>query len=124
MITINEFKLDPMGRARVKSHYGKAYVRVYGNTGVYSLLSYGTEVAAGTIATADKPAELFRIYDSRFDYLMGGWSSTTAKHLESFAAFLGGSYGNKKAWTDKPYTTIQAVIEYVENGGTLDTVAA
>lgn len=124
MQTIREFKLEPMGNARVKSHYGKAKIRVYGNTGVYSLLSYGTEVAAGTKATADKTAEIFRIYSSEFDCTMGGWSATTARHLESFAAFLGGSYGNKKAWTSKPYTTIQAVLEYVANGGTIATVAA
>lgn len=124
MMKIREFKLEPMGGVNTKSHYGKAMVRVYGNTGVYSLLSYGTEVAAGTMATTDKAAEIFRIYDSTFDFTMGGWSATTEKHLQSFAAFLGGSYGNKKAWTDKPYTTIQAVLEYVANGGDLDTVAA
>ena len=124
MMMIREFKLEPMGNVRTKSHYGKAAVRVYGNTGVYSLLSYGAEVAAGTMATAEKPAEIFRIYDSEFDVTMGGWSATTAKHLESFAAFLGGSYGGKKSWTDKPYTTIQNVLDYVANGGNLETIAA
>ena len=124
MMMIREFKLEPMGGVRTKSHYGNAMVRVYGNTGVYSLLSYGTEVAAGTMATADRPAEIFRIYDSTFDCTMGGWSATTAKHLESFAAYLGGSYGNKRAWTEKPYTTIQAVLDYVANGGNIETVAA
>ena len=121
-IATREFKLDAMG-VSVKSLYGRAKVRVYGNTGVYSLLSYGTEVAAGMMETDNRPAEMFRIYDSRFDFMFGGWSATTAKHLASFAAFLGCSYGGKKAWTDKQYTTIADVLGYVENGGN-ETIAA
>lgn len=107
---IREFELEPMGKSRVKSHYGRAKVRVYGNTGLYSLLSYGVEVAAGTMATADRPAAIYRVYDRGFDLYYGGWSSTTARHLESFAAFLGVSYGNKAKWTAKEYTSIPKVL--------------
>lgn len=107
-----EFKLDALN-GKVKSHYGKAVVRVYGNTGLYSLLSYGTEVAAGTMATKDAPATMYRIYDWAFERLFGGWSVTTARHLESFSAFLGGGYENKKQWTSKEYTTIDEVLKAV-----------
>lgn len=124
MVKIREFKLEPMGGVRTKSHYGKAYVRMYGDSGVYSLISYGHEVAAGLMGTDGKAAEIFRIYDGTFDAVFGGWSATTARHLESFAAFIGGEYGGKAAWTAKPYTTIQAVMDYAKNGGTLETVAA
>lgn len=121
---ITEFKLEPMGNVRVKSLYGRAKVRVYGNTGVYSLVSYGTEIAAGTMATADKAAELYRIYDSRFDWEYGGWTSTSAKHLESFAAFLGTTYGNKAKWTAREYTTIDKVLAAVEKGNAEPTRTA
>ena len=103
-----EFKLDAMN-GKVKSHYGKAVVRVYGNAGLYSLLSYGTEVAAGTMATKESPAVMYRIYDADFEEDYKGWSATTASHLESFSAFLGGGYKNKKQWTAKEYTTIEDV---------------
>lgn len=105
---IKEFKLVP-----VKSHYGKAKVRVYGNTGVYSLVSYGTEVAAGKMATKDTPAAMYRIYDWAFDNAYGGWSLTTFRHLESFAAFLGCQYKGKKDWTAKQYVTMEEVIKSV-----------
>lgn len=105
-----EFKLDAMN-GKVKSHYGKAVVRVYGNTGLYSLLSYGTEVAAGTMATKESPAVMYRIYDWAFERSRNGWSATTASHLESFSAFLGGGYKNKKQWTAKEYTTIEEVLK-------------
>lgn len=107
-----EFKLEAMN-GKVKSHYGKAKVRVYGNTGVYALLSYGTMVAAGTMATSGSPAVMYRIYDSDFEWNFGGWSVTTASHLESFSAFLGGGYTNKKQWTAKEYTTIDEVLKAV-----------
>lgn len=110
-INTTEFKLEAMGNVSVKSLYGRATVRVYGETGVYGLVSYGTLIAAGTMATATEPAKLYRIYDAAFEYSYGGWSSTSAKHLESFAAFLGTSYGNKKSWTAKPYTTIDEVLK-------------
>ena len=84
-----EFKLDAMN-GKVKSHYGKAVVRVYGNTGLYSLLSYGTEVAAGTMATKESPAVMYRIYDADFEEDYKGWSATTASRVESFSAFRGG----------------------------------
>lgn len=116
MNMVREFKLDAMGGVPVKSLYGRAVVRVYGNTGVYALKSYGTIVAAGTMATADKAAKIYRIYDAGFDYNYGGWSATTAKHLQSFAAFLGATYGGKKEWTAKPYTTMEEVLAYVANG--------
>lgn len=105
-----EFKLEALN-GKVKSHYGKAVVRVYGNTGLYSLLSYGTEVAAGTMATKDTPAVMYRIYDGMFERNYSGWSATTASHLESFSAFLGGGYVNKKQWTAKEYTTIADVLK-------------
>ena len=112
--TIREFELEAMGRVSVKSLYGRAKVRVYGNTGLYSLLSYGVEVAAGTMATRDKAATLYRIYDEEFEADRGGWSSTTAKHLESFAAFLGTTYGNKAQWKAREYTTIPEVLKALE----------
>lgn len=105
-----EFKLKAMGNVRVKSLYGRARVRDYGN-GVLGLLSYGTLIAAGTKATANTPATLYRIYDYDFEENYGGWSATSATHLESFATFLGATYGNKKAWTAKPYTTLEEVFK-------------
>ncbi len=114
---ISEFNLEPMGNVSVKSLYGRAKVRVYGKTGVYSLLSYGVEVAAGTMASEEKEASLYRIYNESFEASKGGWSSTTAKHLESFAAFLGTTYGNKKGWLAREYTTIAEVIKSVEGDG-------
>lgn len=117
-IAIREFNLDALGNCGVKSHYGKARVRVYGNTGVYSLISYNTEVAAGVYGAG----ELYRIYDADFEYNMGGWSATTARHLESFAAYMGATYGGKKAWTAKEYTTIDKVLEAAESD--TDKIAA
>ena len=101
-----EFKLEAMN-GKVKSHYGKAVVRVYGNTGLYSLLSYGT------MATKESPAVMYRIYDADFEEDRKGWSATTASHLESFSAFLGGGYKNKKQWTAKEYTTIEDVLKAI-----------
>lgn len=106
------FKLEAMN-GKVKSHYGKALVKVYGNTGVYGLLSYGTLVAAGTMAANGNPAQMYRIYDADFENDYNGWSTTTASHLESFSAFLGGGYVNKKQWTAKEYTTIDEVLKTV-----------
>ena len=123
-MNITEFALEPMGNVRVKSLYGKAKVRVYGTTGIYSLISYGVEIAAGTMATADKAAELFRIYDSRFELEFGGWSNTSARHLESFAAFLGTTYGNKAKWTAREYTTIAKVLKLAETNTTTPRKAA
>ena len=117
-MNITEFKLEPMGNVRVKSLYGRAFVRVYGNTGLYSLISYGTEVAAGTMATADKAATLYRIYDEWFEEEKGGWSATTAKHLESFAAFLGTGYKGRKDWKGREYTTIAEVLNALTEGNT------
>lgn len=111
-MNMREFKLEAMN-GKVKSHYGKAVVRVYGDTGLYSLLSYGTEVAAGTMATKDTPPVMYRIYDADFDDDYNGWSATTASHLESFSAFLGGGYKNKKQWTAKEYTTINDVLKAI-----------
>ena len=118
------FKLEPMGRCSVKSHYGRAQVCVFGNTGVYGLLSYGYLVAAGTMANFGAPGQIFRIWCESFEYGYGGWSKTTAKHLESFAAFLGTEYGGKKSWTDKEYKTIEEVIALVEGGNDQPTPKA
>ena len=117
-IAIREFTLEAMGNCHVKSLYGRAKVRVYGNTGVYSLLSYGTEVAAGKYGTG----ELYRIYDEDFENDKGGWSATTAKHLESFAAYMGATYGGRKEWKAKEYTTIEKVLETAESD--TDKIAA
>lgn len=105
-----EFNLEPM-TGSAKSFSGKARIRAYGNTGLYSLISYGTEVAAGTMAAVGKPATMYRIYDEDFEEQRGGWSATTARHLESFSAFLGGGYDGKKSWMAKEYTTISAVLK-------------
>ena len=110
-IAIREFTLEAKN-VSVKSLNGRAKVRVYGNTGVYSLLSYGVEVAAGKYGTG----ELYRIYDEDFENDKGGWSATTAKHLESFAAYMKATYGGKKAWTAKEYHTIDDVLA-IANGG-------
>ena len=107
-----EFKLEAMN-GKVKSHYGRAVVRAYGNTGLYGLISYGTLVAAGTMATKNTPAAMYRIYDADFEEEYGGWSATTAGHLESFSAFLGGGYVNKKQWKGKEYTTIDEVLKAI-----------
>lgn len=103
------FRLEPMGACNRKSLYGRAMVKDYGN-GVYSLLSYGCEVAAGTMAAEGKPATLYRIFHGGFEFNKGGWSATTAEHLKSFAAFLGTSYKGKADWKGREYTTIAAVI--------------
>lgn len=108
-MTNKTFTLKAIGKVSVKSHYGKAKVMDCGN-GVYALLSYDTIVAAGTRATAEKSATLYRIYDVDFEYFYGGWSATTARHLESFATFLGATYNGKADWTAKPYRTLEEVI--------------
>lgn len=105
------FELEPMGNNRVKSHYGRAYIRKYDDSDIYSLISYGTEVAAGKMATKDSEGVVFRIYDRMFEWCMNGWSATTAKHIESFVAFLGARSYSKKEWVALPYTTIQEVLD-------------
>ena len=71
-----------------------------------------------------KAAEIYRIYDRTFDEYFGGWSSTTAKHLESFAAFIGAEYGNKAKWTAKEYTTIKEVLKAASGNNTPTLKAA
>lgn len=109
IINITEFNLEPMGVSQ-KSFYGKAKIRKYGESGVFSLISYGTEIAAGTMASATKKGTIHRIYDNMFDWAMGGWSATSAKHLKAFSTFLGIDSQSKKEWTAKEYTTIGKVL--------------
>ncbi len=105
---IKEYKLEAIGNCGVKSHGGKARIREYIGTGVYSLISYDTEVAAGIKETG----EIFRLYAPTFDAVYGGWSATTARHLESFATFCGGTYNGKRSWVSKPYVTIEEVLQH------------
>lgn len=91
------FNLEPMVGSR-KGFYGKAKVIAYDN-GVYALLSYNTIVAAGTMGGG-----LYRTW--------AGYSATTMRHIESFAAFLGTEVNGKRDWEDNyPLWEMEAVLD-------------
>lgn len=69
-----------------KSYYGKAIVKSVDN-GVI-LQSYDTDVCA--------------CIDGRFIRLWSGYSATTMKHINSFAANCGIREGGKKWWDSLP----------------------
>lgn len=83
---MSKFYLQPIdGR---KSFYGKAVVKSVGNRLI--LQSYHTDVAE-----YDRDTETFR-------RLWGGYSATTMRHVNAFAAYLGMNAGGKKWWESLP----------------------
>ncbi len=73
-----------------KSYYGKATVTVRNGWAV--LTSYTTEVAA--VKNEDGKSRLVRYW--------GGWSRTTAKHIDDFCRLYGLPALTKKAWESLP----------------------
>ncbi len=91
------FNLEPMV-GHNKSFYGKAKIYDCGN-GLYALLSYDTTVAMGKM-----DGTIYRTW--------GGYSATTMRHIQSFAAFLGTAVGGKRDWEDNhPLWTVNAVYD-------------
>lgn len=76
----NNFYLCPVDSH--KSFYNKAIVKPI--AGGYILQSYNTNVAA--------------YHNGRFIRLWPGYSATTMRHVNSFAAFCGLNCGGKKWW--------------------------
>ena len=82
------YELQPDSHDGRKSFYGKAKIAVVGNT--RALKSYETIVAA-----VNEAGEVFRIW--------GGWSATTARHVDSFVRSETGKPGiSKKEWLEMP----------------------
>ena len=74
-----EFELKPYGRQ--KSYYGKAMIKE--EDGISKLISYTTKVAEYSYLT-----DIMTVY--------GWFSSTTAKHINSFLNFHGFKTCNKQ----------------------------
>ena len=122
MKAINEFKLESMTN-RQKSFYGKAKVRQYeiGSAVVEVLVSYTSEVAAAV--TFGGKVEIFRLYDEEFfesaenwrGDLLGGYSQTTGRHIESFFAYLGKAWCGKGDWINRKPVTFDKVEDYARS---------
>lgn len=92
-----------------KSFYGKAEVDTIvapDSAKVEVLYSYGTAVAA-LVMDKQGGVEVFRLW--------GGYSATTAKHIQSFHIASGLDFGGKKAWDKKPTVSLAAVRDYARN---------
>lgn len=76
------FELQP--NRNQKSFYGKAVVHVHAD-GSAVLISYNTPVCA-----IDKNGSFIRLW--------GGWSATTAKHVDAFRNLYGFRAINKSEW--------------------------
>ena len=88
-----------------KSYNGKAKVKTftYGKTRFDILLSYDTAVAA-VVTTTEK--RVFRTW--------GGYTATTAKHLQSFHLLMGLKFGGKAEWEKLPVSAFSEMYEYGE----------